>query len=195
KELFTNVVRTDGYAIDFVFARRKYEALPNLTMDDFTTDKLQGTFQLWGADPGMTEVFVASDGHDENPHQVRKFSTDEFYTVAGFKKTNSKVLNLKRRITILAQSVQEVESGLSGRKTSDKAIFIEHLRNWLPTLHLLLNFYDERFCALRFLNYIGKQRAEAEIVDIFLDGGKKYNKRGTKTKRRNQEKDRKTKKK
>ncbi|KAI9258319.1 hypothetical protein EDC94DRAFT_586030 [Helicostylum pulchrum] len=44
---------------------------------------------------------------------------------------------------------------------------------------VLVRFYDDRFTSLRFLNYIGRQRADAEMVNIFVTGGKKEETRKT----------------
>ncbi|KAI8073679.1 hypothetical protein BDF21DRAFT_475067, partial [Thamnidium elegans] len=51
---------------------------------------------------------------------------------------------------------------------------MEYVHSVLNNLDILLQFYYHRFTALRFLNYIGKQRAGAEMVNIFVNGGKKY---------------------
>ncbi|KAI8879357.1 hypothetical protein K501DRAFT_193786, partial [Backusella circina FSU 941] len=39
-----------------------------------------------GVDPGIREVFVASDGTAKEDHRVRRTSTMEYYQLAGFKK-------------------------------------------------------------------------------------------------------------
>ena len=42
---------------------------------------------VWGVDPGLTDIFVASDNHVvSNRHRVCKASTTEYYQLAGFKK-------------------------------------------------------------------------------------------------------------
>ena len=40
----------------------------------------------------------------------------------------------------------------------------------------LTTFYNHRRAETRFRNYQGVQRAREEMVKVFLDGGKKYNK-------------------
>ncbi|KAI8065060.1 hypothetical protein BDF21DRAFT_427729 [Thamnidium elegans] len=115
--MFTNMVRTDGYGIDFILTvpERQSNKLSNLDLNDFTPEEINERFHLWGVNPGQINIFTASDGHNTNPHQLRKYSTAEYYTRTGFKKTN-----------------------------------------------------------LHILNYIGRQRADAEMVNIFVNGGKKY---------------------
>jgi hypothetical protein len=59
----------------------------------------------------------------------------------------------------------------------------------------LCDFYNEKFTALRQLNYIGKQKAEVELLNIFLDGGSKYNTEKRRTKKGGSKKHKKRKKK
>lgn len=95
--MFTNMVRTDGHGIDFILAvpKRQMGEFPDLDLHDFTTEELNTRFHLWGVDPGQVNIFTASDGHGTGHHQTRKYSTAEYYTRAGFKKTNATILNLK----------------------------------------------------------------------------------------------------
>ena len=76
------MVRTDGYGLDFLLARTVSQTadLPDLDLTDFTDDELNANFKLGGVDPGQKTIFTASDGHDDNLHQVRKYSTAEYYT-------------------------------------------------------------------------------------------------------------------
>ena len=54
------------------------------------------------------------------------------------------------------------------------AIYGDYVNSILTNIHILLPFHDDRFTSLRLLNYIGRQRADAEMVNIFVSGGKKY---------------------
>lgn len=47
----------------------------------------------------------------------------------------------------------------------------------LNNIDALLKFYDNHFTSLRFLNYIGRQCADIQMINIFVTGGKKYLKR------------------
>ncbi|KAI8082116.1 hypothetical protein BDF21DRAFT_417154 [Thamnidium elegans] len=87
-QMFTNMVRTDGYGIDFILTgpERQSNKLPNLDVNDFTPEEINERFHLWGVEPGQINIFTASDGHDTDPHQLRKYSTAEYYTRTGFKK-------------------------------------------------------------------------------------------------------------
>ncbi|KAG2230908.1 hypothetical protein INT48_000020 [Thamnidium elegans] len=79
------MVRTDGYCINFILAgpERQSNKLPNLDLNDFTPEEINKRFHLWGVDPGQISIFTASDGHDTDPHQLRKYSTAEYYTRTG----------------------------------------------------------------------------------------------------------------
>ena len=61
KFLFRNLVRTDGYAVDLLFARSlsTESELPDLEARDFDEIELRNHFNLWGLDPMITHIFVA----------------------------------------------------------------------------------------------------------------------------------------
>lgn len=172
--LFTNCIRTDGYAVDVIFARRtNMDVLPNLEFEDFTPDELENTFRLWGLDPGQKSVFTAVDGHTNDQHEIRKFSTAEFYTFAGYKRTSRRIQDLKNSPQHL--QVRQAESNFVSSKTSRPNVFHDFLRLFFENARILLNFYSlDLFRELRFHNYVGQQKAGAELVNIFVNGGKKY---------------------
>ena len=171
-EMFTNMVRTDGYGIDFILAGRVNQETqhPDLELNDFTPDELQNRFRLWGVDPGQVNIFTASDGHGDGDHEVRRYSAAEYYIRAGFKKINEKILNMKNVNEVYMQA----ERAITTHKTADLAIYGDYVNSILTNIHILLPFHDDRFTSLRLLNYIGRQRADAEMVNIFVSGGKKY---------------------
>lgn len=77
--------------------KRQTDGLPDLELSDFTAEELNTTFHLWGADPGVKNIYTASDDHGvEDSHQIRKYSTDEYYTRAGYKKTNREIAQIKQ---------------------------------------------------------------------------------------------------
>ncbi|KAI8096283.1 uncharacterized protein BX664DRAFT_245291, partial [Halteromyces radiatus] len=127
--------------------------------------------KVWGVDPGVTEVFVAVDNSDPSErHQVRKFSSAEYYVKAGYKKTNNTICETKQ-----SQNIDRLESSIPSPKTSSMdgiQLYIERLLDVLP---LLVQFYGTEIQRLRFLNYIGKQKVQDERINIFVNGGKKYN--------------------
>lgn len=175
KEMFTNMVRTDGYGIDFILAgpKKQESDLPDLALDDFTAEELNERFCLWGVDPGQINIFTASDGHGTDPHQVRRYSAAEYYTRAGFKRTNKVILNLKNN----DEQFLQAERAITTFKTANMETFIVYIHSVLNNIDVLSIFYGDRFTSLRFLNYIGRQRADSEMTNIFVTGGKKYLKR------------------
>ena len=123
-----------------------------------------------GVDPGQINIFTASDGHGNGNHEVRRYSAAEYYTRAGFKKTNEKILNMRNS----NEEYMQAERAITTHKTADLARFGDYVRSVLTHIDVLLSFHDDRFTSLRFLNYIGRQRADAEMVNIFVSGDKKY---------------------
>ncbi|CEP19984.1 hypothetical protein [Parasitella parasitica] len=161
--LFTNCVRTDGYAVDFIFAKRtNVDELPDLQLEDFALDELRDTFRLWGLDPGQKSVFTAVDGHTNDSCEIRCFLTAKSYTFSVYQRTSRRIHDL--RISPQHVQIKRAESNLVSSKTSRPNIFHNYLR-------VLLNFL---FRESRFFNHIGKQKVEAELVKIFVNGGKKY---------------------
>ncbi|KAG2231321.1 hypothetical protein INT48_001257 [Thamnidium elegans] len=93
--MFTNMVRTDGYGIDFILTvpERQSNKLSNLDLNDFTPEEINERFHLWGVNPGQINIFTASDGHNTNPHQLRKYSTAEYYTRTG-QRADAEMVNI-----------------------------------------------------------------------------------------------------
>ncbi|KAG2208512.1 hypothetical protein INT47_010208 [Mucor saturninus] len=152
------MVPIDGYGIDFVIARSisPTAGLPDFELSDFTPEELENNFHLWGVEPGMTNIFTSSDGHGDIPHQIRKYSTAEYY----------------------------VRAGMTSSKTANPVTYSLYVRSVLDNLFIILAFYDDRFTSFRHLNYIGRQKADAEMANVFITGGKKYLKREVKQKGR-----------
>jgi hypothetical protein len=87
KKSFTGPIRTDGVGIDFICARPVKKRSSRTTPASIRNDigNLSEAV-VWGVDPGIREVFVASDGTANEKHRVRRTSTAEYYQLAGFKK-------------------------------------------------------------------------------------------------------------
>ncbi|KAI8370700.1 uncharacterized protein BYT42DRAFT_99492 [Radiomyces spectabilis] len=113
---FANIITTDGYncSVHFFRPRRPDTVLPDLDPNDFAQWELDFV-RLWGIDPGLSEIFVASDRsttHDDRPienslHEIRQFSTVECYTKAGYK-SFTKILQERK----IAAHITEIESHL-----------------------------------------------------------------------------------
>ncbi|KAI8328558.1 hypothetical protein BC941DRAFT_228976 [Chlamydoabsidia padenii] len=146
-------------------------------------------FKVWGIDPDVTEIFVASNSSDprvyinatempeepillspEEPHhQVRRFSAAELYCLAGFPKTNMKIKEWKT-----TAGIDIIESGFGSPKTASMEQVSQYIENKMVVLDRLLQFYGYDFQQLRFLNYHGRQKATQEMIKIFVNGGIKY---------------------
>lgn len=169
KVVFMNTIATDGVGISLC-ARRPAgkDRLPDLELSDFITEDLKN-FHLWAIDPGFNEIFVAVDGHNQEPHQVRKIAAREFYHLAGYDLTNTKICKWKQKA-----GIDKLESGIPSAKTASPAVFDQHVKGLLDRLGQLLVFYGTDIASLRFENYKGRQRACSEMTNIMLNGGQKY---------------------
>ncbi|KAI8093879.1 uncharacterized protein BX664DRAFT_116090 [Halteromyces radiatus] len=167
--------------------------------------------KLWGADPGVTDIFVASSGSDnvyqdnpddqdedldeedvpeqepgephqydlqeryrqrqqQDPHEIRRFSSAEYYTKAGYKKTTRLIREAKDQ-----QQIDEVEATILTNKTSTMQGIEGYITSILTVFDQLTAFYGRiLFQRRKFSNYCGRQRMDAELVNIFTNGGTKY---------------------
>ncbi|KAI8388813.1 uncharacterized protein BYT42DRAFT_544042 [Radiomyces spectabilis] len=76
-----------------------------------------------------------------------------------------------------AASIESPEQQLLSLKTSSLQVYHLGLFSINGVLHQLLELYDTQFNELRFLNYKRRQRMQAKMVNIFVNGGRKYDKR------------------
>ena len=97
---------TDGYAINFLFARKKAsdEKVQNIQLDleDFTASEIHEHFQPVAVDPGRNQIFTACYGSGQTEHQVRRMLTTEYYTMTGSSQRN-KTLQKEKRETGFAE--------------------------------------------------------------------------------------------
>lgn len=84
--LFNNYIRSDGFAVDFVFNKRSQQSHSienhDLTVKDFEYEEVITSYRPMFIDPGRKSVFTAVVGLEDN-HQVRKCSTSEYYHLTG----------------------------------------------------------------------------------------------------------------
>ncbi|CEP07793.1 hypothetical protein [Parasitella parasitica] len=115
---------TDGFSTSFTFLKIvSSNSLTSLTLQDLAPESLSHC-KIWGVDPGVKEVFVAVDGSDRAiynasevssnaHHQALQFLSSEYYVKAGFKKTNTRICQLKKD-----QVINVLESGVTSPKTT-----------------------------------------------------------------------------
>lgn len=157
-------MRTDGYAVEFLFARKsKADGLPDLGFEDFKLEELDTHFHLWASDPGLRDIHVSVDGHMGDCHQVLSMSTAQYYAIAGYNKTMLKMRKRRKK-----DGIDAIEGILSSPKTASLTTFGDYLQSLLPYLPRLFRFYSHEHAALRLLNYIGRQRANESMASVFV---------------------------
>ena len=123
-------------------------------------------------------------GNDISGHAIFKQMTSaEFDHVAGFhlSKEKAKVWKQLDNADSLAADIASVEAINSTPNLSPKHSSLQQYREYAS--HFLQNSvrlkgyysHDQRFRKSQFGNYNGTQRANAELVNIFTFGSKKYN--------------------
>lgn len=58
-------------------------------------------------------------------------------------------------------------------KTASIQRYMSYINYMLQNMDILLNFYNFEAAKLKWLNYVGSQKAIQESVNILLNGGKK----------------------
>lgn len=82
-----NIVRSDGFCVDFIFYRRTFDEKGDDTLiqnhdlgvDDFSIEEVIQLYRTSFLDPGRKTVYTATMGLDENQHEIRRFTTEEYY--------------------------------------------------------------------------------------------------------------------
>ncbi|CEG80148.1 hypothetical protein RMATCC62417_14522 [Rhizopus microsporus] len=91
KVLFGNIVRSDGFCIDFIFYRRAFDENGDDTLiqnhdlgvDDFSIEEVTQLYRTSFLDPGRKTVYTAAMGLDENQREIRRCTTKEYYHLTG----------------------------------------------------------------------------------------------------------------
>ncbi|KAI8329827.1 hypothetical protein BC941DRAFT_518479 [Chlamydoabsidia padenii] len=182
--IFKNQFYTDGYSLCFPFKKAAATSHDTpISLHDIEPSMMQ-YFDVWGIDPGVIEVFVASNSsnpdaytletdmidepilsaREDKRHQVLKFSAAEFYYSAGYNKITTKIENWKGLHGIIT-----IENTMGSLKIASIARIQEYIVNKMISLDRLLLFYNDDFQKVRFFNYRGKQKAAREMVQIFVE--------------------------
>lgn len=187
---FASRVVTDGVSVNFLFARRRSSSdsisSVELSFEDFTDREVETYFQPIAVDPGRTQVFTASYGSGPTPHEVRRCSSKEYYSMIGSTRRNADLQRQKHQV-----GVDTIEAQFPTAKTTDMRQYHRYITYLLNHYDTLANFYDISTAQVTFQNYQGRQRARQEMANIIIHGGRKYNP----SKRRNTRKNRKRRKK
>ena len=143
---FWSIVRSNRAAVDFVFGRPKHIMLEKIMIDiglDLTRD------HVWGVDPGLTDVFVATDGSGDDSHEIWKMSTKEFYHISGWIKATHQCQQLKKANL----AIQAIEDRMPSSKTASTTIFNTYAIYVLEHYRELSIFYDNCWREMRFQQF------------------------------------------
>ncbi|KAI9275006.1 hypothetical protein EDC94DRAFT_509375, partial [Helicostylum pulchrum] len=185
--LFGNIIRSDGFCVDFLFYRcieSKQDdtiSIPNhnLELQDFTFEEVENTYRPRFIDPGRKSVFTAANGLDSSQHQVRRCNTKKYYHLTGSTVYSSKLQKKKDE-----EGITVIESGIPTSKSLDTASFLSYAEYMLSHLDALFTFYGFQTAKIRFNLYQGRQRAPEYMVNMLLDGTAKYNRKKKRSKKK-----------
>ncbi|KAL1931690.1 hypothetical protein VTP01DRAFT_9833 [Rhizomucor pusillus] len=152
----------------------------NLQLSDFK-EEIENYFMPCALDPGRRDIFQAAYGAQNTEHEIRRTSTREYYQWAGSPK---RIENLKK--TRKRNGIEEIESKFPSAKNADITRYSEYVRYLFLHLETLFTFYCfHNDAERRFRAYQGKQRAQEELVNVIVNGGKKYDSAKRKHRMRN----------
>lgn len=182
--MFSNRIRTDGYSVDFEFARRRKPDSQiigtDLDLQSFDAEEIERNFIPCAIDPGICQAFTAAYGDGEVPHEVRQASTSEYYMYTGSPQRLRELQKEKR-----TAGIDVLESQLDTGKTVFLDDYVSYTNTLLRNLERFFTFYGPHRAEDRFHNYQGTQRAREELVNIIVTGSKKYNRRRRSKTRKN----------
>lgn len=182
-KMFINSLYTDGYTCRVSFCRKRYVESPvnetSLELHDFNNDEVDRYFRPCTVDPNRKDAFVSFHGNTD----VRRLSSAEYYNMNG--STNRMNLEQNRKKEL---GVQIIETNIPSVKSAVADKYITHVKYMLQHMNTLFNFYSFQTARIKWCNYIGKQRALQDAVNILINGSKKYNKGRRKKTRKNKRK-------
>ncbi|PHZ17735.1 uncharacterized protein RHIMIDRAFT_243761 [Rhizopus microsporus ATCC 52813] len=191
KTAFANLIRSDGFAADVVL----YKGVSN--NEDVTEQSSDSTFgiqllsdvlkpgdvdnfSLCGLDPDRQHAFTASYNEGENSHQIRRVSTAEYYNYTG-----SIHHQRKEQKRMEKEGMKSVLLNIPSIKTTSLMQYHMYMTYIMANIQKILDFYGYETAEGRFHCYQGVRRAREEMVNILINGGKKYNKDRRKNTRKN----------
>ncbi|KAG2195909.1 hypothetical protein INT47_002682 [Mucor saturninus] len=152
KKMFANMVRSDGFAVDFIFYKEKtYSEHINqvdLILDDFEFNEHEEHYLPITIDPGKKAFFTAFAGSSNDTSDFRKCSIKEYYHIT--------------------------ESNIPTSKTPHESVYIEYVNYMLENIARIFSFYNHETAKDIFFLYQGRQRAPEQMVNMLLRDTKKY---------------------
>lgn len=194
--MFNNLVRSDGFSVDFVFVKKRIpesteSRLMNsdLLLQDFKFEEVKDKYNPISIDPGRKSVFTAAVGIDENV-QIRRCTTSEYYH-----NTGSNSFSKKQKKKKSQTGIDKIESAIPSCKTSDILKYENYAAKIFSHLRRLFDFYGADTAHDRFNLYQGRQRAADNMVNLLLHGTSKYSRAKRDKKKRSERRKKKKKKK
>lgn len=165
--LFGNIVKSDGFCVDFVFYRRAINRSEDSTLiknhdisvDDFSIKEVEHSYKPSFLDPGRKSVYTAVKGLSQNEHEIRRCSVKEYYHLTG-----STVYSKRLQQEKDAAGITQIESVIPTAKTARNISFLRFADYMLSHIDRLFAFYGFHSAKSRFNLYQGKQRAPQMMV-------------------------------
>jgi hypothetical protein len=156
------------------------------TLEDFNLAEINNFFLPCSVDPGRKSIFTATVGHNSDSHEIRSCTSKERQCYTGSMRRQAFVNNLKSK-----RGIKEIETQIPSPKTLNIDELTKYVNYILTHLDTLFTFYNEKSAPFRFYDYQGRQRANDELANMLIDGGKKYNKKRRKKTKRNKQQNKK----
>ncbi|KAI7865456.1 uncharacterized protein EV154DRAFT_557220 [Mucor mucedo] len=151
------------------FCRKRYAESPvneiALELQDFNSEEIDRYFRPCTVDPNRKDAFVSFYG---NTDARRLSSAYDNMNIS----TNRLKLEQDRK---KEQGVQTIETNIPSVKSAGADKYITHVKYMMQHQGTLFNFYNFQTARVKWCNYIGKQRALQDAVNILINESKKYN--------------------
>ncbi|KAK9760615.1 hypothetical protein K7432_015190 [Basidiobolus ranarum] len=182
KLAFSNLIRTDGFTADVVlqksvkihiddYAYYSGQDLDISLLGNVMKNENMNNVSLSAIDPNRNQVFAASYVDGDISHQLRRCSTVEYYTYTGSKR------HAKREMEIMCvEDMSTIFKNIPTAKTANTSPYLQYVTYILLHLQKILAFTRHSIAKNRFHLYQGVQRARQAMVNILVNGGRKYNK-------------------
>ncbi|KAI8047825.1 uncharacterized protein B0P05DRAFT_576174 [Gilbertella persicaria] len=170
KRLFGNLIRSDGFSVDFVFNKRtitekrltKQINQVDLILDGFEQHKVGSHYLPIAVDPGRKRVFTVFAGSTGNINNFRQCSIKEYYHLKGSTKSSAEQEKKKK-----ACGNKTIETNIPTNKAADESLYMEYAIYMLENIGRIFSFYNQETAKETFFLYQGRQRAPERIVKIF----------------------------
>ncbi|KAI8329660.1 hypothetical protein BC941DRAFT_195303 [Chlamydoabsidia padenii] len=154
------MIRTDGFAIDVMITKKASGTLPpDLELLDFQSSReyYARHFRLWGIDPGIKDIFSATDGRD----QSFRFSTKERRFKCGTTRRQ------REQLRCLPANINNIQTNIPSTKTSSSIRYMIAARYILTNLNPLVEYYGNvDWSTERMMVYCALQKLDNEMINI-----------------------------